>query len=145
DCIRLGRRPPLQLRRRCAKHVSNLERDAADCARCLRARVLPRLSDGPRVVHRRILRQPRLVDGERLGVEIPDPEVAPVTLRLRPLVDAELAEFVEACRSEYVTGLVEQSRLPPDFAARKAERDLAAYEGVIPQGHSFYWIESDGE
>ena len=68
-----------------------------------------------------------------------------MTLRLRTLVDAELAEFVEACRSEYVTGLVEQARLPPDFAARKAERDLAAYEGVIPQGHSFYWIESDGE
>ena len=52
----------------------DLERDAAGRARRLRARLLPRLPDRPRVLHRRVLRQPRLVDGQRLGVEVPDPD-----------------------------------------------------------------------
>ena len=47
----------LQLRRRHAKHLSDLERDAADRARRLR-RVLPRLPDRPRVLHRGVLREP---------------------------------------------------------------------------------------
>jgi ribosomal protein S18 acetylase RimI-like enzyme len=67
-----------------------------------------------------------------------------VELRLRPLVDDELAEFIAASRSEYVQGLIEHARLPAEFAERKAERDLAAYEGPIPDRHSFHWIEHDG-
>src|ERR671931_13183 len=70
DGVRLGRGTPLQLRRRRPEHLSDLERDAARRARRLRARVLPRLPDRPRLVHRRVLRQPRLVDDRRLGVEV---------------------------------------------------------------------------
>jgi GNAT superfamily N-acetyltransferase len=68
-----------------------------------------------------------------------------VGLRLRPLVDEELVEFIQATRSGYVTDLVEHARLPSDFAERKADRDLADFEDAIPPGHSFYWIEDDGE
>jgi ribosomal protein S18 acetylase RimI-like enzyme len=69
-----------------------------------------------------------------------------VDLRLRPLHDDELAEFIEASRREYVVGLVEHARMSADFADRKAERDLASVTGAasIPEGHSLYWIE-DGE
>ena len=68
-------------------------------------------------------------------------------LRLRPLHDDELAEFIEASRGEYVVGLVEHARMPTDFAHRKAERDLASVTGVaaIPEGHSLYWLEDRGE
>src|SRR5919206_943610 len=76
DGVRLGRGPALQLRRRHAEHVPDLERDAARRPRRLRARLLPRLPDRPRLVHRRLLRQPRLVDDQRLGVEVPDPTVS---------------------------------------------------------------------
>ena len=50
----------LQLHRRCSEHVPDLERDAARRARRLRARVLPRLPDRPRLLHRRVLQQSRL-------------------------------------------------------------------------------------
>src|SRR3989440_11275611 len=75
DRVRLGRGPALQLRRRRAEHVTDLERDTDRRARRLRACVLPRLPDRPRLLHRRLLRQPRLVDDQRLGVEEPDPEI----------------------------------------------------------------------
>ena len=49
-----------------------------DRARRLRARVLPRLPDRPRRLHRRLLQQPGLGCRERLGLEVPDPaEVGP--------------------------------------------------------------------
>ena len=48
DRVRLGRGPALQLHRRRAEHVPDLERDAARRARRLRARLLPRLPDRPR-------------------------------------------------------------------------------------------------
>lgn len=68
-------------------------------------------------------------------------------LRLRPLRDDELAEFIEASRGEYVVGLVEHARMPEDFAHRKAEGDLASVSAVAsnPEGHSLYWIENEGE
>ena len=53
--------------------LSDLERDPARRARRLRARVLPRLPDRPRRLHRRLLRQPGLGRRERLGLEVPDP------------------------------------------------------------------------
>jgi ribosomal protein S18 acetylase RimI-like enzyme len=70
-----------------------------------------------------------------------------VDLRLRPLRDEELGEFIEAIRGEYVEGLVEHARMAPDFAHRKAERDLASVTQAasIPEGHSLYWIERGGE
>ena len=79
DGVRLGRGPPLQLRRRRAEHVPGLERDAARRARRLRARVLPRLPDGSRLVHRRVLRQSRLGRRERLdrAVRRPRPSGVP--------------------------------------------------------------------
>ena len=80
DGVRLGRAPALQLHRRRAEHFPGLERDAARRARRLRARVLPRLPDRPRRLHRRVLQQPRLGGRERLGLEVPDPaEVRAVT------------------------------------------------------------------
>src|SRR5438132_2207090 len=77
DRVRLGRGAPLQLRRRRAEHIPDLERDAARGAGRLRARILSGLSDRPCLVHRRVLRQPRLGRRERLGVPVLDPQVAP--------------------------------------------------------------------
>ena len=76
DGLRLGRGPPVQLRGRHAEHLPDLERNAARGPGRLRARLLPRLPDRPRLVHRRLLRQHGLGDGERLGLEVPDqPEI----------------------------------------------------------------------
>src|SRR4051794_14808780 len=75
DRVRLGRGAPLQLHRRCAEHVPDLERDATRRARRVRARLLPRLPDRSGVVHQLVLRQPRLVDDQRLGVEVPNPDI----------------------------------------------------------------------
>ena len=66
DRIRLGRAPPLQLHRRYPEHLPDLERDTACRPRRPRARVLPRLPDRPRLVHRGVLREPRLERRERL-------------------------------------------------------------------------------
>src|SRR5439155_8091677 len=146
DRLRLGRGAPLQLRGRRPEHVPDLERHAADRARRLRARLLPRLPDRPSVLHRRVLRQPRLVDDQRLGVEVQHPEVG-MDIRLRPLRDEELGEFVEASRIDYVEGLLAHARMPEEFARDKAEHDLAAYLGAsaVAEGHSMYWIEESGE
>ena len=76
DRVRLGRGAALQLHRRRAEHVPGLERDAARRTRRLRARVLPRLPDRPRVVHRRVLRQPRLGRRQRLGRAVRHSRVA---------------------------------------------------------------------
>ena len=68
-------------------------------------------------------------------------------LRLRPLADDELAEYIEASRAGYLSDLVDHARFPPAFAAEKAGRDFAAYTGVdsIPEGHSIYWLEDGDE
>ena len=50
--------------------LPGLERDAARRARRLRARVLPRLPDGSRRVHRGISPEPRLGRRERLGRQL---------------------------------------------------------------------------
>src|SRR5262249_10219802 len=113
-----------------AEHVPDLERDAADRARRLRARLLPRLPDRPRVVHRCVLRQPRLVDDRRLGVEVPDPDVA-VDIRLRPLRDDEFEEFLAALDAEYPRGLVDDVGMTPEEAVEKARADLAS---LFPDG-----------
>ncbi len=73
DRLRLGRAASLQLRRRRPEHVPDLERDPARRARRLRARLLPRLPDRPRVLHRRVPREPGLGRRERLGRGLPDP------------------------------------------------------------------------
>ena len=68
-------------------------------------------------------------------------------IRLRPLRDEELGEFVEASRIDYVEGLLAHARMPEEFARDKAEHDLAAYLGAsaVAEGHSMYWIEESGE
>jgi GNAT superfamily N-acetyltransferase len=67
-------------------------------------------------------------------------------IRLRPLRDDELPEFIEASRAGYVQGMVAHARMPADFAQGKAEHDLDEYFGrrSIPEGHSLYWIEDEG-
>ena len=75
DGVRLGRAPPLQLHRRRAEHVPGLERDAARRARRLRARLLPRLPDRSRRLHRRVLREPRLGRRQRLDRGVRHPVV----------------------------------------------------------------------
>ena len=82
DGLRLGRGAALQLHRRRAEHVPGVECDAARRARRLRARLLHRLRDRPRLVHRRVPEQPRLRRRERLGPAVrhsslTDPEYAP--------------------------------------------------------------------
>jgi GNAT superfamily N-acetyltransferase len=67
-------------------------------------------------------------------------------IRLRPLRDDELPRFIEASRADYVDGLVAHARMPEAFARDKAAHDLAPYAGgSIPDGHSLYWIEGNGE
>ena len=73
DGVRLGRGTALQLHRRRPEHLPDLERDPARRARRLRARLLPRLPDRSRRLHRRLLQQPGLGRRERLGLEVPDP------------------------------------------------------------------------
>ena len=73
DRLRLGRAAPVHLPRRRAEHVRGLERDPTRRARRLRARVLPRLPDRSRVLHRRVLREPRLGRRERLDLDVPHP------------------------------------------------------------------------
>ena len=75
DGLRLGRGAPLQLHRRRAEHVPGVERDAARRARRLRARLLHRLRHRSGLVHRRVLQQPRLRRGERLGAEVWHPSL----------------------------------------------------------------------
>ena len=70
DGVRLGRGQALQLRRRRAEHVPGVERDAARRARRVRARVLPRLPDRPRRLHRGVPPEPRLGRRQRLGREL---------------------------------------------------------------------------
>src|SRR5213079_2354485 len=53
---------------------------AARRARRVRARVLPRLPDRPRVVHRRVLCEPRLGRRERLGRSLQDPATIGIAL-----------------------------------------------------------------
>ena len=81
DRVRLRRRPSAQLHRRRAEHVPGVERLAARRARRLRARVLRRLRHRPRRLHRRVLQQPRLRRGERLGTALRHPAVGVSTLR----------------------------------------------------------------
>jgi GNAT superfamily N-acetyltransferase len=68
-------------------------------------------------------------------------------IRLRPLRNEELDEFIEASRFDYIEGLIAHARMSEEFARDKAGHDLAAYVdvGVIPDGHGLYWIEEDGE
>src|ERR671931_1317888 len=147
DRLRLGRGPALQLRRRRAEHVPDLERDPAGRARRLRARLLPRLPDRPRLVHRRLLRQPRLVDDQRLGVEVPDPEVARrMGVRLRPLREDEFEDWRSGAREGYAREMVEHGRFPETEAREKARDDFAALfgEGVHTAGHGVFVIEDEG-
>src|SRR5262249_52380462 len=73
DGVRLGRGPPVQLHRRRSEHLPDLERDPARRARRVRARLLPRLPDRPRGLHRGVLQQPRLDRRQRLGREVRHP------------------------------------------------------------------------
>jgi ribosomal protein S18 acetylase RimI-like enzyme len=68
-------------------------------------------------------------------------------LRLRPLRDDQLPDFIEAGRAEYIHGLVAHAHMSEAFARDKAEHDLAAYADstAIPEGHSLYWIERGGD
>ena len=71
DGVRLGRAAPVQLHRRRAELVPRLERHAAGRSRRLRARLLPRLPDRQAVLHRRLLREPRLGCDQRLDRGVP--------------------------------------------------------------------------
>src|SRR5439155_954173 len=86
DGLRLGRRQALQLRGRRAEHLPDLECDPADRARRLRARLLPRLPDRPRLLHRRVLRQPRLGRRQRLGERVPDHALNTALFGVAPIV-----------------------------------------------------------
>lgn len=70
-----------------------------------------------------------------------------MAIRLRPLREDELPEFVQASRADYAEGLVAHARMPVDFARKKAEHDLADYDRAvaIPDGHNLYWIENESE
>jgi ribosomal protein S18 acetylase RimI-like enzyme len=70
-----------------------------------------------------------------------------VDIRLRPLRDSELPEFMAASRAEYVEGMIAHAQMPLEFARGKAEHDLREFVGAtsIPKGHRLYWIEAEGE
>ena len=44
-------------------------------------------------------------------------------VRLRPLRDDELPDYLAATQADYERGLVEEAYVPPDEAHAKAERD----------------------
>src|SRR4029079_4729271 len=76
--------------------LPDLERDPPRGARRLRARLLPRLPDRSRRLHRRLLQESGLGRRERLGVEEPDP--AALT-RCPPLSSSSAATCWGRCRS----------------------------------------------
>jgi len=69
-------------------------------------------------------------------------------LRLRPLRNEELPEYLAATQRDYERGLIVDARVAPAEAQAKAERDTAALlpNGLATEGHHLYAVENaDGE
>jgi ribosomal protein S18 acetylase RimI-like enzyme len=66
-------------------------------------------------------------------------------VRLRPLRDDELPEFIERGRDAYARDMVEQAGLTPEQAQKKAENDWARLlpNGQVPAGHHLFAIEDE--
>jgi GNAT superfamily N-acetyltransferase len=64
-------------------------------------------------------------------------------VRLRPVRDDELPEFIRNARDGYAKGIEDYAYTPPAEAREKAERDIAELlpGGRIPEGHHAYVVE----
>ena len=64
-------------------------------------------------------------------------------VRLRPLRDDELPDYLAVTQANYERSLIEEAYVPPDEARAKAERDTASLlpDGLATEGHFLYAIE----
>jgi len=68
-----------------------------------------------------------------------------VSVRLRPLHDDELPDFIERGRASYARDMVAQAGLTPEQAEKKAESDWARLlpNGQISPGHHLFAVEEE--
>jgi ribosomal protein S18 acetylase RimI-like enzyme len=68
-----------------------------------------------------------------------------MTVRLRPLRDEEVQEFIDELRREYVRGLIEDASMTREQAEEKAANDHASlFPGGSPQpDHHMYVLEGE--
>jgi ribosomal protein S18 acetylase RimI-like enzyme len=66
-------------------------------------------------------------------------------VRLRPLRDDELPEFIERGRAAYASDMVDQAGLTPEQAQKKADGDWARLlpNGQVPAGHHLSAVEDE--
>jgi ribosomal protein S18 acetylase RimI-like enzyme len=66
-------------------------------------------------------------------------------VRLRPLREDELPDFIERGRANYARDMVAQAGLTEEQAEKKAESDWARLlpNGEVPQGHHLFAVEED--
>ena len=64
-------------------------------------------------------------------------------VRLRPLHDDELSEFIERGREAYAHDMVDQAGLTPEQAQTKADNDWTRLlpNGRVPAGHHLFAVE----
>jgi ribosomal protein S18 acetylase RimI-like enzyme len=68
-----------------------------------------------------------------------------MTVRLRPLRDEEVREFIDGLRDEYVRGLIADAKLSRQAAEEKAAADHAALfpDGKPQPDHHLYVVENE--
>jgi ribosomal protein S18 acetylase RimI-like enzyme len=67
-------------------------------------------------------------------------------IRLRPLRQDELAQFLAALRREYVRGMIEDAGMTPAAAEEKADADHRSLfpDGTVQAEHRIAQLENDG-
>jgi GNAT superfamily N-acetyltransferase len=68
-----------------------------------------------------------------------------MSVRLRPVRDDELPEFIRKAREGYAEQIEQHAYTPAKEAREKAERDLAALlpDGRVPEGHYAFIVEDE--
>src|SRR5512142_3313491 len=68
-----------------------------------------------------------------------------MTLRLRPLRDDELPDFIERGQAAYARDMVSQAGLTPEQAEKKAEHDWSRLlpNGAVGPGHHLFAVEDE--
>jgi GNAT superfamily N-acetyltransferase len=68
-----------------------------------------------------------------------------VDVRLRPVRDDELPDWLESLRTQYARDISENAGMSPEGARRKADRDLQSLfpDGRPGEGHELYVVEGE--
>ena len=68
-----------------------------------------------------------------------------MSVRLRPLREDELPDFIERGRASYARDMVAQAGLAPEQAEQKAQGDWARLlpNGDVPSGHHLFAVEDE--